>query len=413
MNARQFAFVTIFSLTAATQAFAADAPYSDKLLGDLGGARTKLADKGVDVSLDYMGDVLDVTAGGKKRLTTYLDLIKLRTELDGEKLFGVKGNKVVVSAIDSNGATTNGSTVGSTQGIDNSEVSANGVRLYEAWVQQNFMDDRLSFLFGLHDLNSEFALTDISANFLKPTMQIGQSFAQSGQNGPSIFPTTALAGRVKFKPTEATYVAVAAYDGVPGEPKRTSGTSVTFGEKDGLLLVGEAGFTPKVTDSDDELDKLGLGVWQYTSDLPDLTNPAKKSTAEGAYLVSSCRFYHDKSAGRDASVFLRGGVADGDTAQVDWDYEAGVVATGWVPSRPEGELGVGVSQAHNSDSYMKAQAAAATPSDRHEVSYELYYRDTVARGVTVQPDVQYVVNPGTDTVTKDATIIGARLGVSF
>lgn len=408
MNLRSLAIASILGL-AATTATAADAPYSDKLLGDLAGKRSALAAKGIDVSLDYQGDIWAVTSGGKKRITTYLDFIELRTTIDGEKLFGIKGNTVSVSLVDSNGTTTNASTVGSTQGMDNSEVAVNGVRLYEAWVQQNFLDGRLSLLVGLHDLNTEFASTPVSDNFLVPTFQIGQSFAQSGSNGPSVFPTTSLAGRVKFKPTDISYVSAAVYDGIPGAPQRTSGTAVHFGKKDGLLLVGEAGLTPKATDTDAEVNKLALGGWNYTSDQPDLATGEGK-TQQGLYLLSSYRFYHDKTNGRDVAAFLRGGVAEGDTAQVDYDYEAGIVANGWVPSRPEAEIGLGVSVAHNGDTYKTSVAGAA---DSNEAIYELYYRDTIARGITIQPDLVYVVNPGTDQTTDNAFVIGARLGISF
>jgi porin len=429
MKFRPIALTMLASLMATSSAYALDnvqhsktpepapshATYDDKLLGDVGGARNKLANAGIEVSLDYQGDVWSVLDGGKKRRTTYLDFIELRTNLDGEKLFGIKGNTVSLSLIDSNGTTTNASTVGSTQGIDNSEVAVNGVRVYEAWMEQNFFDDHLSFLFGLHDLNTEFASTPVSDNFLTPTMQIGQSFAQSGANGPSVFPTTSLAGRVKVKPTDDSYVAVAAYDGIPGNPNRTTGDAVHFGKKDGLLLVGEAGFTPKATGSEAALNKLALGVWKYTSARDDLSDvdlngdPVKR-TAQGVYALSSARIYYDVKAERSLSAFLRGGVADGDTAQVDYDVEAGLVATGFVPSRPEGELGLGVSRAHNGDAYITSVAGV---SERNETSFELYYRDVLCRGVTLQPDMQYVVNPGTDTVTDDAFIVGARLGVSF
>ena len=409
MNLRRLVYIAVVSLTTATSAYAAEGAFDDKLLGDVGGMRTKLSDVGVDVSLDYQGDVWNVASGGKKRMTTYLDFIELRTNLDGEKLLGIKGNSVSVSLITTDGPATNASTVGSTQGISNSEVGSNAVRVYEAWMQQNFLDDRVSVLVGLHDLNSEFYATPISDNFLVPTFQIGQSMAQSGVNGPSVYPTTSVAGRVKVKPTAETYVSVAAYDGVAGRPNHTSGTAVHFGKNDGLLWVGELGLTPKAADTDSEVNKLALGGWSYTEKQADLVtgNPER---SQGAYALASARFYHDKATGRDLAAFLRGGIADDSTLQADYNIEAGLVANGWVPTRPDSEIGLGVSTMHNGDNFVNSVAGAA---DRNETIYELYYKDTVARGVSIQPDVLYVVNPGTDQVTRNAFVVGARLGVSF
>ena len=392
---------------------AKEAPYSDKLLGDLGGVRSTLANHGVEAELNYTGDLWGVMDGGTKRIATYLDLAKLALHIDNEKLLGIKGNTVTLSALDSNGTRTNGSTVGSVQGIDNNEVSANGVRLYEAWVNQEFFNGRAAILFGLHDLNSEFDLTDSTANFVKPTLQIGQAFAQSGRNGPSIFPTTSLASRLRVKPTESTYLAGGIYDGVPGNPDKTKGQRVHLGDKDGALLVSEFGWTPNAKEGEPVANKLAFGGWHYTAKLDDLEVTGKKDTAQGVYALGSARLYADSKNKRDIVAFLRGGVADGKTAQVNWDLETGLVATGFVPGRPEGEIGFGVSEAHNGDKYMRVQAAAGSPADREEVGYELYYRDTIARGVTLQPDVQYVVNPGTDRTLDNAFIIGTRFNVSF
>lgn len=394
------------------------ADYEEKLLGDLGGLRGRLAEAGVEIGLDYAGDVWGVASGALKRRVTYLDFIELRANLDGEKLFGIKGNSLSVSLTDSNGTSSNASTVGSTQGIDNNEVGARGVRLYEAWMEQNFFEDRLSLLVGLHDVNSEFAVTSLSDHFLTPTFQLGQSFAQSGENGPSAFPTTSLAARVKVKPTDDSYAAFAVYDGVPGAPNGTSGTAIRLDRKDGLLLVGELAYVPPAADSEDAPNKLAVGGWNYTAGLDDLTrldgngNPAR-STAQGLYFLSSARLYHDAPRARSLGVFLRLGAADGDTAQVDWDYVAGVVGNGWLPGRPDGEVGLGVSGAHNGDKYRRSVAAGGDASARNETSFELYYRDTLGRGITLQPAMQYVVNPGTDTVTDDALIFGTRLGISF
>lgn len=391
-------------------------PYEGMLLGDVAGMRGKLSDAGVDVAVEYKADILSVPAGGIKHGGNYLDNLDIKFALDGEKLFGIKGNKALIYFINNDGGKPNARRVGSTQGIDNIEVATNTFKLYEAWVDQSFLDEKLSVLVGLHDLNSEFDETDMTANFLKPTMQIGQTFAQSGQNGPSIFPTTSLATRVKIVPMEESYLSAAIFDGVPGDPNFPHGTHIDLRPRDGLLLVAEAGYTPKPSDQlDATFNKFGVGAWTYSKGMNDLVdvdaggNPVKNRMM-GAYILSAYQFYHDKDAGRDLGAFLRAGIADGDTAQVDWDYELGVVANGWIPARPDGEIGFGLSQAHNSDKYIGSLAGA---SARSEYSFELYYRDQIVKGFSVQPDFQYIINPGTAPAARNAAVIGIRLDINF
>lgn len=314
-----------------------------------------------------------------------------------------------------NGNKPNASNIGSLQGIDNIEAATHAFKLYEAWDEQAFLDNKLAILLGLHDLNTEFSVTDMTANFIKPVMQVGQSLAQSGNNGPSIFPNTSLAARLKYMPTETTYASIAAFDGVPGDPNRPHGTHIDPRRRDGLLIIAEAGCTPKIDGEDRALNKFAVGAWTYTKKVDDLVDvdslgdPIKRRMS-GAYFLSSYQIYSDKKAGHDLGVFFRAGIADGDTRQTDWDYVAGVVGHGWIPSREDGELGFGFSQSHNSDKYFTSVSGVA---DRSEYGLEAYYRDTIYNGVSIQPDIQRVIDPGTDRVTKDATMVGLRLDVNF
>ena len=71
-------------------------------------------------------------------------------------------------------------------------------------------------------------------------------------------------------------------------------------------------------------------------------NPVKNVANAGAYQLSELpAFYYDKGIGCSATVFFRPGIADGDTAPIDWAYEAGLrMAHGWVPTRPDSEIGL-------------------------------------------------------------------------
>jgi porin len=405
--------ITTSALVSANASEAATTPYADTLLGDVGGVRSTLLKKGVDVNLNYKSDFWGATDGGAKRGNAYVGAATLGVDFDNEKLLGIAGNSASIQLMNTHGGKPN-SYVGSTQGVDNFEVATPATFVYEAWVQQNFIEDRVSALVGLRDLNAEFVVTDMSANFIKPVMQIGQDFAQTGQNGPSVYPVTALAGRLELKPTTDSYIKAAVFDGVAGNLNKAKGTHVNIMNKDGQLLIAEAGFTPGNDPDGDVNNKFAIGAWSYTKQFADLVDvdgagdPVLKKS-EGVYALTSYQFYHDKSD-RTLGAFFRVGGTNGDVSQVDWSYQAGVVGHGWVPSRAEGEIGLGVAQANNSSSYIEATGAGTT---RKETSFELYYRDVVAPGVTVQPDLQYVVNPGTTDTQKDATLVGLRVDISF
>jgi porin len=394
-------------------------PYADNLLGNWDGIRNKIADSGVDITVEYKADFWSNISGGIKRGNNYLDNLDVKFELDGEKLFGIKGNKSLVYFVNNNGGKPNANQVGSVEGIDNIETNTNTAKLYELWMEQSFLAGELALLVGLHDLNSEFMVNDMTGNFIHPTFQVNQELAQTGKNGPSVFPNISLAGRIKYTPTEETYAMAAVFDGVPGDLNRPHGTHVNLRASDGLLMIAEAGFTPKATDQDDsQPNKFALGAWTYTKRFDDLVdvdgagNPIKKRS-EGAYLLSSYQFFHDKEAGHDLGAFFRAGIGDGNSGQVDWFYATGVVANGWVPTRPDGEIGLGFTHSHNGSKYVRSVIAASGTTDRNEYGIELYYRDKLYAGVSIQPELQYIINPGTNPEVDNATIGGIRFGINF
>lgn len=419
LNLASLFFFCVTSLIAASSAHADDNLFSDRLLGDVAGQRSKLFDAGVDVTVEYKADFWRNAKGGIKRGNSYLDNLDVKFDLDGEKLFGITGNQSLVSFVNNNGNKPNERQIGSTQGIDNIETGTNTFKLYELWTQQSFLDDSVSVLVGLHDLNAEFMVNDMTANFIKPTFQVNQEFAQTGRNGPSIFPNTSVAGRVKYMPTQESYIMAAAFDGVAGNPDRPHKTHIDFEKGDGLLWIAEAGLTPKAADQgDDTPNKFAIGAWTYTKQFDDLVevdsagNPVKHRS-QGVYLLSSYQFYHDAHAGHDVGAFFRAGTGDADVGQVEWFYAAGLVGNGWMPTRPDSEIGLGFTQSYNGDKYINSLAAAGTRADRNEYGVDVYYRDTLFQGISVQPSYQYVMNPGSDPTIRNASVFGVRFDINF
>lgn len=245
----------LLTLLAAPAAHAGDTPdfSTEKLTGDWGGLRSRLYDKGYDFNATYKVDAWRNYSGGARRGSRVGDNLDVTMEVDGSKAFGWDGSTFLVHVLNNNGGRIN-ELVGSNGGIDNIEVPTHAFKLYQAWIQQNFWDDRVSVLAGLHDLNSEFYVTDTSGLFLNPTYGIGTEMAATGDNGPSIFPYTGLGFRIAVRPTEETYIMGAIYDGVPGDTDRLRGTHIQIDENDGALVVGEAGI------QSDTLGHFGIGA---------------------------------------------------------------------------------------------------------------------------------------------------------
>ena len=67
----------------------------------------------------------------------------------------------------------------------------------------------------------------------------------------------------------------------------------------------------------------------------------------------------------------------------------------------------------NGGKFRRAQAALGATVERHETAIELTYRVQFLPWLALQPDVQYIINPGTDPALKNALVIGLRFELSW
>jgi carbohydrate-selective porin OprB len=189
------------------------APGPSRPLGEgWGRLRAQLIDHGVQPALIYDGAGFADLAGGLRRGATLF--------LDGLSTHGGHPSRFA----------------GDAQGVSSLEAPARWT-LEEGWLEQNLFGNRLSLLVGRYDLHSEFYRLQSASLFLNSSFGIGPEFAQSGQEGPSIFPNTSVGARIAFKPVQNVVLRTAILDGVP--VNRPGGMAM-FARGDGVLLVGEA-----------------------------------------------------------------------------------------------------------------------------------------------------------------------------
>ncbi len=252
----------------------------------------------------YTGEVWRNVSGGVTQGTRYLDNVDLA--LTGEfQAFGADAT-IYIHGIHNNEETLS-DIVGDAQvvsNIDNTDM----YRVLEAWYEQQIPVWNASVKVGLYDLNSEFDAIDTAGLFLNSSHGIGIDFAQTGLNGPSIFPSTSLAARVEWAPSEQLTLRGAILDAVPNDPGDPNRMKIDL--SDGALLVGEVNY---VTDND---VRLGAGVWSYTKAF-DLLVPTATETRShsdvGIYAFADAVLYREPgSEGQGLTGFLRAGMADED-----------------------------------------------------------------------------------------------------
>lgn len=350
----------------------------------------------------YTADLLRNVEGGLQRQTRYLDNLDLTA--DRQFQVGDEEAEVFVYGLYNNAATFSDTTVGDLQVVSNID-SGEHFRLFEAWYRQTFADRRGAFKLGLIDLNTEFDAIEAAGLFVNSSHGIGIDFSQSGENGPSIFPTTSLALTLAFGVSDDWNLRLGAFDAVPGDPNRPR--RMTMSLNDGVLAVAEVEYVGF------EHSRLVLGGWYYSDDSPRLLD-AGASTAhnQGTYLFAERALARESGSDEQGlDAWLRFGGARTSVNQTGRYLGAGLVYTGLLPGRDADQLGIAVASAFNGDTFRRVRRAADAPVDRAEIDVELTYRMPIGDWLTIQPDVQYIVNPGAVGELDNALVLGLRFEI--
>jgi len=362
------------------------------------------SDRPVALSAVYTADLRSNVSGGVARGTRYLDNLDLQVAIDADRLVGWHGARLFLYGIYDNGVSIS-RLVGDIQTISNIETKVRAARLFEAWVEQD-IGRSASIKAGIYNLNSEFDTTQSGGLFLISSHGIGSDIAQTGRNGPSIFPITSLAVRGELKLGENWLAHVAVLDGVPGDPAHPKRRAIKLSERDGALVIGEVNYLKAGT-------KAAIGAWGYTARFdPLLASAAPGRGNKGAYIFAEHRLVGtraDDAAG--LAGWLRFGIADPRYNPIASYLGGGLVYTGLTPGRSADQVGISFASANFGDRYRQSQAFAGATTDKREVVVEAVYNAIVTPWLSVQPDLQYVVNPGGDAELADALVIGLRVKI--
>jgi porin len=352
-----------------------------------------------NLQLAFTGDIWSNTSGGLDEGTVFVDIVNAQLSLDLEKLTGWQGAQAFVYGLYTNGNSIS-SLTGDFNGISNIETGLEAARLVEAWVDQSFAGGQGSLRVGLYDLATEFDAGEVRALFLNAGHGSGTDFSQTGLNGPSLWPVTSFAARVNYNFDGGVYLRGTIADGVPGDPAHPKRTTIDFRSGDGVLLAAETGVAR-------EGRHWAVGLWTYSEDFPDLVTTQTHSNFGGYASMEEQLLSSEAGDAFNLSGSVRAGFASDDVNPLSSFLSATVVATGLIPSLPEDQIGLGIMVANAGDKFLSV-SGIAEPKDQ-EINLELTYFANLTSHLSIQPDIQYIINPGMDGAVDNALVFGVRL----
>lgn len=371
--------------------------------------------RGYTFEVAYLGEQWWNTSGGIQTGGTWLDNLDLILTADRGSL-GVPGLSGTLVVLRNNANEFSPQYVGDLQIVSNIDAPE-AWRAYEAWLEWSpAAAERFSIRAGIYAADQEFDVAPTGALFLHSAPGTNTEYALAGLIGPPIFPLSGFGVRVAGGFGSDGYWLAAVMDGVPGNPDDVSDFNYRWEGRDGALLQAEIGIR------NERWNKLAFGAWTYSAEFDTLVtdsegNPVTDDWDTGIYALADRTLWRGEG-GELAGYLQLGATQEGFRNRGRFNVftrfvGAGLTLSRFTDRRPDDQLGFMVAAAYSGEEFRDAQAANGVAVDPHETALELTYRAQLTDWLAIQPDFQYVINPGLDPARDDAVVVGVRFELAF
>jgi carbohydrate-selective porin OprB len=335
-------------------------------------AASFLADRGVTFDGWIQLDGSTVASGGQPNASGFDGqyLLDVAATVDAKKLLGWPGGTFLVDVQSHGGPSILTHQMPSIQDPDNMDAYPE-TSVDRAWYQQDLLRQKVQVQVGLLYVDDKFLTVPYGQNFLS------LDFSSDSSISTFVLPTYpkgSFGGNAFIYPGKGLYFSFGVYNGHSTELPYDPG---------GNLFITEAAWQGSWHGLPFGLQ---VGVWRDTGRFRRFLG-GEVQGAPGAYVVASQKLWQPASlSSRGLGVFFQFGEAPPSVAAIRRHVGAGLVWTGPAASRARDEIGLAFS-----DSILTSQDGF-THGFENEI--EVYYRISVAHGLTIQPDLEYWQHPG-------------------
>ena len=427
---------------------------SPNLLGDMGGLRPALDKYGMSLSVIENAETLGNLTGGVRQGFEVNGLTTATLELDAQRAFGLSGGLFHVSGLHIWGGLLSLTNLDNLQAVSGLEAYPS-VRLWEAWYQQKF-GDRFDIKIGEQSLDQEFMVSQNASFFINSTLGWPILPTLDMPGGGPAYPLAGLGFRARAEPTDSVTVLAGLFNGSP-IPKDSPDTQlsnpygVSFPLDTGVLAIAEVQIkvpgSADLAKASDEGPLPGLykfGAWYDSYTFDDLRYdsagvPLASAESNGIsgshqgnysiYAVADQMVWRSSDPNRNINVCLRPMITPlQDRNLITFSLNAGVTMHEPFLGRDNDIVGVGMGLARVSNGvsgHIKDlnfyDPTIQRPTPGAETFVEASYQYQAAKWWQIQPDVQYIFNPGAGLTNrqeptqkiKNELVIGLRTNITF
>src|SRR3984893_13961294 len=425
-----------------------------------------LAGEGITISFQWQADVFGNVRGGSREGAVTEGIVRQDLDWECQKLTRLAffdDTEIHVEGIYPYG-TDISTLVGDIGGVNNN-AAYNSPRLYELWIQKRFQVGAAnsSVRTGLMGADQEFDVNGTGSLFINSSFGAPQGLA--GNAPIPTYPFTALGFRVDFSAGDERNLKLnfqsGVYDGNSAAPKfgqfavgapvspayNKYGIDFHLNPNSGLIFLNELDFD-FLTREPSGVPAKNSGRWffgpghlliggfyatnrfvnVYEAELRAFGAPSAPARVRevpgdyGIYVLLEQKFYED-ALGSPNGLFLfgRGCRLPNDRNFITVSIDAGAVYKGVFRRQKESQDSLGIGFIYNSvsDNVRHAVAIARKEGVQGVLNFgsepvlEATYVLPMTGHWQLQPDVQWVIRPGSPDTLRKALVIGLRSSIAF
>jgi porin len=381
----------------------------DDMTGNWGGSRTQMEHAGFRPFASYMTDWLANADGGFKTGADLNGLWNFGFELDFEKMGGWDGGSFLMDWNWYHGNPFSEQLVG-LNAVNNFSgwEASNAFRFYHIEYRQKFFGDRYEVRLGQVALDDHFMISDYASIFF--SSPFSQFPTEATLSNAPVYPLCAPGIYLSGKPTDESFFRVGAYTNDAGlDIDSNNGFEWQIGGPAGYAILTEVGTHQKPFGLPGTYT---LGGIYSTGELTRFSDGLAEEGAGAFWLMADQALAVDDQGNALVGAFTRFSWApNDDLAACDFYADAGIVFTGILSCRPNDTFGFGFNYTSFSGPYVASLPAQGLSSTSSTTAFEITYQCHLAPWLTIQPDLQYILDPATSG--QNALGLGLRTTLTF
>ncbi len=376
------------------------------LTGDWGGFRSKLKELGIIPTARYYTTALGNPVGGESKGVQYAGLLNAYLIFDLEKLVGIKRTRFVISGSWASGRSLSEENIGNF--FTASEVfSGRTVRLYQLFLESEIIENVLRAAVGRIAVGDEFATSPLFYNYVNTSIDGNPISIPINDKGFLIIPDAGWGARVHTAPIEEFYIKAGVYNSNPSVGD-DGNNGFDFSFRKGVILISEIGYLHNQNKSRGGLPgRYTFGAFYDTREFKKLSDETKKQNGNYSfYWILEQMVYRENAVDDQGLTPWTSFTVSPDESINTFPFfvSGGLVYKGLLPNRNYDKAAFGFAYGKISEDVLDKD---------YELMFEITYLIQMKRWLEIQPDIQWIVNPGGNSDTPNALVIGMQMVIDI